>query len=185
MLQNGSSINIIYAHCVDQLPLHVKGFVKPAISSVVRFAGQVVWLEGKISLPFTLVDYESSLTKTILKIFILIKDSSPCNMHLRSVWLTQVLIGSWCDHFEMYSSTFLGSDSCYRKGAGMRASDGQKWFLSRGGNDNRKSKIRRSKSENTFGHVALHEGRDKKASCRCLEMFFPKNWRVLQAPKWR
>ncbi|KAL4580201.1 hypothetical protein LXL04_016385 [Taraxacum kok-saghyz] len=89
-VDNGSSANIIYAHCLSRLPEEVQKFVRPATSSVVGFAGQSVWPEGKISLPFTLEDYTGKNRKTILAEFIIIKASSPYNMLLGRTGLCQL-----------------------------------------------------------------------------------------------
>lgn len=89
-VDNGSSVNIIYKHFLDQLPQDVRGFVKPSISSMVGFAGQVVWPEGQISLPFTLADYENKLTKTILENFNIIMAPSPYYMLLGKTGLWQL-----------------------------------------------------------------------------------------------
>ena len=46
-VDNGCSVNILYKHCLDELPPEVRAFVKLATLSVLGFTGQVVWPEGK------------------------------------------------------------------------------------------------------------------------------------------
>lgn len=70
---NGSLVNILCLHCLESLLEEVYSFIQPTTISVIRFARQAGWLKGKLSLPFTLSDYESSLYKTILAKFIIIK----------------------------------------------------------------------------------------------------------------
>lgn len=81
-LDNGSLVTIFYSHCLAQLLETFTSFVGPATSAVVGFAGKAVCPEGKISFPFTLVDYQKDMEKTILADFIIIKASSPHNMLL-------------------------------------------------------------------------------------------------------
>ncbi|CAH1428426.1 unnamed protein product [Lactuca virosa] len=64
------------------LPKAVRNFVEPATTAVVGFVGQAVWPEGRISLPFTLVEYQKDVRKTILADFIIIKSYSPYSMLL-------------------------------------------------------------------------------------------------------
>lgn len=81
-MDNGKSVNIIYKLFLRGLPKDVQKYLKSAISPVVGFAGQSVWIMGKISLPFTLEDYRDSIQKTILTKFIMIKAPSLYNMLL-------------------------------------------------------------------------------------------------------
>lgn len=72
-VDNGSLTNILYEHYRAWLPEDSKAFIKPATSCVVGFVGRLVWLEGKISLPLTLTDYENGLKNIILVGFLIIK----------------------------------------------------------------------------------------------------------------
>lgn len=81
-VDNGSSVNIIYEHCLKYLPSDAHNYVQPATSVVVGLAGQSIWPVGRVSLPFTLKDYMGSMHKTILTEFIVIRASSPYNMLL-------------------------------------------------------------------------------------------------------
>lgn len=65
-MDHGSSINIVYEHCLKYLLRDIQNYVQPVTSAVVGFAGQSVCLAGSISLPFTLEDYRGNMRKTIL-----------------------------------------------------------------------------------------------------------------------
>ena len=94
-VDGGSSVNIIYEHCLLKLPTEVKGFVRPTPSSltVIGFAGEPVRPEGRISLPFTLEDYAEDRRKTILADFVIIRAESPYNMLLgrTGIWQLQAV----------------------------------------------------------------------------------------------
>ena len=89
-VDNGSSANIIYSHCLSKMPPEIQEFTRLPTSSVVGFAGQAVWPEGKISLPFTLVDYTGCRRKTVLADFIVIRATSQYNMLLGRTGLWQL-----------------------------------------------------------------------------------------------
>lgn len=93
-VDNGSLVNIMYEHCLERLLEEVNSYIQPTTLSVVGFTGQSVWPEGKLSLPFTLFNYESTLSKTVLPDFIIIKSPSPYNMLLGRTGLWQLQAGA-------------------------------------------------------------------------------------------
>lgn len=64
--------------------------MQPAMSAVVAFAGQSIWLVGRVSLPFILKDYRGQMQKNILTEFILISELSPYNMLLGGTGLLKL-----------------------------------------------------------------------------------------------
>ena len=93
-VDNGCLVNILYEHCLERLLEEVKIYIQPTTLSVVGFKGQSVWPEGKLSLPFTLFNYECTMSKTVLPDFIIIKSPSPYIMLLGRTTLWQLQAGA-------------------------------------------------------------------------------------------
>ncbi|GJU96072.1 retrotransposon gag domain-containing protein [Tanacetum coccineum] len=79
---SGSSAEIMYEHCFQQLTDETKASIRPLTSPLIGFAGQVLWPHGIITIPFTLFDYEGKGNKTITTDFMVVRAPSPYNIIL-------------------------------------------------------------------------------------------------------
>nr|XP_043633590.1 uncharacterized protein LOC122604790 [Erigeron canadensis] len=81
-VDGGSSAEIMYEHCFEQLTTEEKAIMLPPTAPLVGFSGQVSWPLGTISLPVTLYDYRGRMSKTIITDFMIIRAPSPYNIIL-------------------------------------------------------------------------------------------------------
>ncbi|GJW34757.1 reverse transcriptase domain-containing protein [Tanacetum coccineum] len=65
-VDGGSSTEIMYEHCFEQLTAEEKKTIRPSTTQLVGFAGQVSWPLGLITLPITLHDYRGHISKTVM-----------------------------------------------------------------------------------------------------------------------
>ncbi|GJR42638.1 reverse transcriptase domain-containing protein, partial [Tanacetum coccineum] len=82
-VDGGSSIEIMYEHCFQQLTNEAKTLMRSPTSPLIGFAGQVLWPLGVITIPFTLFDYNGRGSKTIITDFMIVRTPSPYNVILR------------------------------------------------------------------------------------------------------
>ncbi|GJY52368.1 hypothetical protein Tco_0443215 [Tanacetum coccineum] len=78
----GSSTEIIYEHCFEQLTTEEKKTMRPPTSSLVGFVGQVSWPLGLITLSITLYDYRGHISKTVMADFMVVRAPSFYNIIL-------------------------------------------------------------------------------------------------------
>jgi hypothetical protein len=78
LLDGGSSSEIMYEHCFDQLVEEVQAKLVPDFGPLVGFAGESVYLRGQITLPVTLGTFP--LERTVEMTFLVVKASSSHNI---------------------------------------------------------------------------------------------------------
>ncbi|GKB73826.1 reverse transcriptase domain-containing protein [Tanacetum coccineum] len=81
-VDGGSSAEIMYEHCFEQLTPEEKKQIRPSTAPLVGFAGQISWPLGLITLPVTVRDYRGHVSKTITAEFMIIRAPSPYNIIL-------------------------------------------------------------------------------------------------------
>ncbi|GKE83305.1 hypothetical protein Tco_1553305, partial [Tanacetum coccineum] len=72
-VDGGSSTEIMYEHCFEQLLAEEKKTIRPPTTPLVGFAEQVSWPLGLIILPITLYDCSGHISKTIMAGIAIIK----------------------------------------------------------------------------------------------------------------
>ncbi|GJR91868.1 reverse transcriptase domain-containing protein [Tanacetum coccineum] len=81
-VDGGSSIEIMYEHCFQQLSNEAKALIRAPTSPLVGFASQVSWPLEIITASLTLFDYNGKGSKTIMTDFMIVRASSPYNVIL-------------------------------------------------------------------------------------------------------
>ncbi|GKA15122.1 reverse transcriptase domain-containing protein [Tanacetum coccineum] len=81
-VDGGSSTEIMYEHCFQQLSNEAKVSIRALTSPLVDFAGQVSWPLGIITVPLTLFYYNGNGSKTIMTDFMIVRAPSPYNVIL-------------------------------------------------------------------------------------------------------
>jgi len=77
-VDGGSSAEIMYEHCFEQLSSEEKKTMLPPTTPLSGFAGQLSWPVGQITLPVTIYDYRT----VIMVDFMIVWDPSPYNIIL-------------------------------------------------------------------------------------------------------
>ncbi|GKB86407.1 reverse transcriptase domain-containing protein [Tanacetum coccineum] len=78
-VDGGSSTEIMYEHCFQQLTNKAKALIRSPTSPLVGFAGQVLWPLGVITIPLTLFDYHRRGSKTVTTDFLIVRAPLPYN----------------------------------------------------------------------------------------------------------
>ncbi|GKB99068.1 reverse transcriptase domain-containing protein, partial [Tanacetum coccineum] len=78
-VDGGSSAEILYDHCFQQLSATLKETLQPPTTPLIGFAGQSLWPLGVITLPLTMYDYNGRGSKTIVVEFMVVQAPSPYN----------------------------------------------------------------------------------------------------------
>ncbi|GKD93578.1 reverse transcriptase domain-containing protein [Tanacetum coccineum] len=81
-VDGGSSAEIMYEHCFEQLTSGEKKAMRPPTAPLVGFARQISWPLGLITLPITIYDYHGHTSQTIVVDFMIIRAPSPYNIIL-------------------------------------------------------------------------------------------------------
>ncbi|PWA39692.1 reverse transcriptase domain-containing protein [Artemisia annua] len=78
-VDGGSSAEILYDHCFQQLSGALKATLQPPTTPLIGFAGQPLWPLGVITLPLTMYDNNGGGSKTIVVDFLVVQAPSPYN----------------------------------------------------------------------------------------------------------
>ncbi|PWA94888.1 reverse transcriptase domain-containing protein [Artemisia annua] len=81
-VDGGSSAEIMYEHCFEQLNDEQKKTMRPPKTPLVGFSGQLLWPLGVVTLSLTMSDYRGRGSKTIMAEFMVIRAPSPYNVIL-------------------------------------------------------------------------------------------------------
>nr|GEX42501.1 hypothetical protein [Tanacetum cinerariifolium] len=81
-VDGGSSAEIMYEHCFEQLTPEEKEAMRQPTAPLVGFAGQISWPLGLITLPITIYEYCGHISQTIVVDFMIIRGPSPYNIIL-------------------------------------------------------------------------------------------------------
>ncbi|GKE76488.1 reverse transcriptase domain-containing protein [Tanacetum coccineum] len=89
-VDGGSSTEIMYKHCFEQLSAKEKKTIRPPTTPLVGFTGQVSWPLELITLPITMHDYRGHISKTVMVDFMIVRASSPYNIILGHLGMMQL-----------------------------------------------------------------------------------------------
>ncbi|GJX84332.1 reverse transcriptase domain-containing protein [Tanacetum coccineum] len=81
-VDGGSSAEIMYGHCFDQLYEDQKATMRPPKTPLSSFSGQLLWPLGVVTLSFKLFDYRGRGSKSIMAEFMVVRAPSPYNVIL-------------------------------------------------------------------------------------------------------
>lgn len=81
-VDGGSSAEIMYDHCFQQMRSVQKATLQPPTTPLTGFSGQTMWPLGILTLPLTLYDYQGKGSKTVMIEFMVIRAPSPYNVIL-------------------------------------------------------------------------------------------------------
>ncbi|GJW12389.1 hypothetical protein Tco_1578216 [Tanacetum coccineum] len=87
-VDGGSSTEIIYEHCFNQLPAATKEQMTPPIQPITSFSGEAIWPLGQIKLQITIGDMEHATTSWMT--FLVVRSHSPYNAILRRPGLAAI-----------------------------------------------------------------------------------------------
>nr|GEX59961.1 reverse transcriptase domain-containing protein [Tanacetum cinerariifolium] len=80
-IDGGGSVDILYEHCFNKLPEHIRSRLKPPTTPLIGFSCERSYPEGVVDLALTVISY--TLSRTIMLQFHIVKSTSKYNVILR------------------------------------------------------------------------------------------------------